>query len=210
MKKAFSFLVLVLVFVLFPLVFCLGDNFIVEDAKNIKEPIFIDTISVTLGVTDVKEADFQSFSSTIYKKVEWKKISSILSGHGTPVVFEAAALTNIKNDTGGVDGKYSYTASDGYSGYQYALGGNLVHKKHVSFGNITLSVWINSDVDGIVATAKYTFWAMNTNISETVTINNNGDIFEDVKVKNLGEIISLISAKFPLKVAEDVKNTEVR
>jgi hypothetical protein len=142
------------------------------------------------------------------KSVDWKQVAGILEGHGFRIVYNPAELTNVKADNNDYDKDYSYILSDGNRTTRFALGGDVMNRAHNGFGGMGITVAINSDPDGIVASSSYWFYAMNTNMADTTIINNTGDLFEDEKVNNLGEIVTLINKKLYTQVAKDVKESE--
>lgn len=207
MRRLFSLPVIAAV--LLALASCMSDNYILKDAKPLnKEPIYIDTVKVYVGAGNVEGVDFTKYPAAIMNSVNWKEIASLFEGHGFRIVYNSAALTNVKEDYSEMNSDYTYTVSDGLRGYRFALGGDMINRAHTAFGGIGLSVIINSDPDGIVASSTYFFSAMNTNMADTVIINNTGDLFEDAKVKNLADIITLINKTLPARIAEDVKKSE--
>jgi hypothetical protein len=197
-------------FLLIAIVSCMSDNYVVKASKGVKEPIYIDTVTIWVRVGQVEGANFSAFPSAIYKNVDWGKIASILSGHGTPVIFEAAGLTNIKYNTNGIDNDYDITVSDGNRHSEFALGGEVKNWAHAGYGGLSLTIAINKDCSScseIVATGSYSFIAYNTNFDEAI-IKNDDTVLEDVKVNNLPQIIDQINARFPLVVAKNVKESE--
>jgi hypothetical protein len=210
MRKVLLFVAIA--FVLGAIVSCMSDNYVVKDAKGVKEPVYIDSIYVTVRIGQIKEAGFSTYPITIEKNIDWAKIATILSGHGTPVVYEAAALTNIKYNTNGIDNDYDVSWTDGNRRSEFALGGEVKNWAHAGYGGISITVAINKDCascDDIVASASYSFSAYNTNFDSAI-INNQGTIFEDLKIRNLAQIIDQLNVKFPLRVAEDVKTSELQ